>query len=937
MSTRLNPYVGPRTFASTDAARFFGREREANELFARVISERLVLFYAPSGAGKSSLINTRLVPQLREKGFAVLPRGRVSGALPTGKIAVDNIFLFNLMLSLDEGQGDAGRFAHCSLQDFLANLISDDGEHYYYDNDDDDETASISSIAPSDNTERPAIARPRRSGISQADESNDMAYPHVLIIDQFEEIFTNHLERWSQRTEFFRQLNQAMLADPYLWIVLALREDYVAALDPYAPLMTDRMRARFYMQRMGYKAALDAIKKPAAAFACPFEPGVAEKLVDNLRRVRMAGSFRDASEPIALAEFIEPVQLQVVCYQLWEKLTATMPPSVVGEGRDLNDTRQLEKTTAAEPEGRSSITEEDIEAFAEVDRALSNFYEQTMATVLAESSAQVSPRTLRNWFSQQLITEAETRGLVYQGETHTGSLPNSVVDQLARRFLVRAEVRSGGTWIELIHDRMVDPILRANRAWALRNLSPLTQSAEAWHASGRNPALLLSPEQWQEAQNQMAADPEAFGDSERGFIEASQIQITTQRALRQRQWLTGITLLIILVGFLIIYGSRILNEIETKRVLDSYYEKTVNWANTGRIEPLRGFNLAGRDLSQIDLSGTADQAGNRGADLTGAQLSDAILTEAKLAYATFSRAQLNQVDLRKADLQGTNLRGADLTKANLRDANLNNAILSGADLSGANLTNVDLRSANLSGAILTRALLPQAQLTGATLTQAILTEANLQEADLQEADLGGADLLDADLQKANLRNTQLNEATQIDERWRLVWTIVNNRDERQRLGGTDLRSANLQGAMLAMAVLREIDWRYVNLSKADLSFADLYKANLSEADLQEANFTVAKLDEATLSSANLHRANLSYASLFRCNLAQADLSFANLQFADLNTANLRGARLQSANLSDADLSGADLRDADLTGAEYNDTTIWPTDFVPEDAGMVRTE
>ncbi len=80
-----NPYVGPRTFTEAERSLFFGREREARDLTARIVSERLLLFYAQSGAGKSSLINTRVIPRLRdEEGFQVLPVGRVSGELPAG-------------------------------------------------------------------------------------------------------------------------------------------------------------------------------------------------------------------------------------------------------------------------------------------------------------------------------------------------------------------------------------------------------------------------------------------------------------------------------------------------------------------------------------------------------------------------------------------------------------------------------------------------------------------------------------------------------------------------------------------------------------------------------------------------------------------------------------------------------------------------------------
>ncbi|MEW5961069.1 MAG: FHA domain-containing protein, partial [Chloroflexota bacterium] len=206
-----NPYVGPRTFTQQEKDRFFGREREAQELLSLVIAERLVLFYAQSGAGKSSLINARLVPQLRQADFPVLPIGRVSGELPQSLTTVTNLYTFNLLLSMDESDGPPERFAHMPLSDFLVRLTSVDGQHYYYDE----------------------HARPEL----EIEEEGYAASPYVLIIDQFEEILTTHPERWEDREDFFRQLGQAMANDPYLWVVLALREDYVAPLDPYVHLL----------------------------------------------------------------------------------------------------------------------------------------------------------------------------------------------------------------------------------------------------------------------------------------------------------------------------------------------------------------------------------------------------------------------------------------------------------------------------------------------------------------------------------------------------------------------------------------------------------------------------------------------------------------------------------------------------------------------------
>ncbi len=226
-----NPYIGPRTFTIEQKNLFFGREVEARNLLSLVISERLVLFYAQSGAGKSSLINTRLVPQLQEAGFAVLPIGRVSGMLSKSILQVDNIFLFNLMRMIDSTSTEPAQFAHLTLTDFLAKLTSPDGVQYRYD------------------------TNFKSSEVLKTSEVSE-SVPCVLIIDQFEEIITAYPERWEERQQFFEQVNQAMQADPMLWLVLTLREDYVARLDPYSSLLAHKLRARFYMERMGYQAAL---------------------------------------------------------------------------------------------------------------------------------------------------------------------------------------------------------------------------------------------------------------------------------------------------------------------------------------------------------------------------------------------------------------------------------------------------------------------------------------------------------------------------------------------------------------------------------------------------------------------------------------------------------------------------------------------------------
>ena len=60
--TPRNPYVGPRPFRRGQLLP--NREQQAQELADLLVAERVVLLHAPSGAGKTSLIQAALLPLL---------------------------------------------------------------------------------------------------------------------------------------------------------------------------------------------------------------------------------------------------------------------------------------------------------------------------------------------------------------------------------------------------------------------------------------------------------------------------------------------------------------------------------------------------------------------------------------------------------------------------------------------------------------------------------------------------------------------------------------------------------------------------------------------------------------------------------------------------------------------------------------------------------
>jgi hypothetical protein len=66
-----SPFIGPRPFEEDETEIFFGRSNELAALAAQVVSTQIVLLYAASGSGKSSLIRAGLIPALRSRGFKV--------------------------------------------------------------------------------------------------------------------------------------------------------------------------------------------------------------------------------------------------------------------------------------------------------------------------------------------------------------------------------------------------------------------------------------------------------------------------------------------------------------------------------------------------------------------------------------------------------------------------------------------------------------------------------------------------------------------------------------------------------------------------------------------------------------------------------------------------------------------------------------------------
>lgn len=63
------PYKGLRSYETEDGHLFYGRQEATEQILAKILSSRTMILHAPSAAGKTSLINARVLPGLEARGW----------------------------------------------------------------------------------------------------------------------------------------------------------------------------------------------------------------------------------------------------------------------------------------------------------------------------------------------------------------------------------------------------------------------------------------------------------------------------------------------------------------------------------------------------------------------------------------------------------------------------------------------------------------------------------------------------------------------------------------------------------------------------------------------------------------------------------------------------------------------------------------------------
>jgi HEAT repeat protein len=239
---------------------FFGRDEEIARMVGDILSARLLVLFAPSGSGKSSLLRAGVRPALEKKGFeAVFTR---VGENPIRSI-IDAIE--SLKRSSTKG----------------AKTISD-------------------AIKGPDVFKGPVKDRERAV---------------IIFIDQFEELFTHFKPESAERSNFPRLLAEALF-DPSLkiYFVLSLRSDYFVMLNEFREHIptifhnNTNLELKPFDDANAYEAIVGPSEIPGSQFA--WEPGLPEQIIQDLK----------STEINPRENGVFPITLQMVCHTLWSRL-----------------------------------------------------------------------------------------------------------------------------------------------------------------------------------------------------------------------------------------------------------------------------------------------------------------------------------------------------------------------------------------------------------------------------------------------------------------------------------------------------------------------------------------------------------------------------------------------------------------------------------------
>jgi WD40 repeat protein/energy-coupling factor transporter ATP-binding protein EcfA2 len=255
------PYQGLQPFEQEQSVFFFGRDKQVQEIFRKLSEKPFVAVIGASGSGKSSVVRAGLIPRLNKDSDLISRLKEESewqsiepikpGSNPFANLVNNFNKIFNYPKELQELDVSTD-----NVSEMFASIIKSLGGSVNY----------------------------------------------LLLIDQFEELFTVCTDE-TERSQFIELITKlANIPDSPLAVVITMRADFIESCLLY-PSLTQLIQAQaIYMPPLVGKDLGDAIEKPANIQGYSFEEGLIEEILQDVGK----------------EEGILPL-LEFALTQLWEK------------------------------------------------------------------------------------------------------------------------------------------------------------------------------------------------------------------------------------------------------------------------------------------------------------------------------------------------------------------------------------------------------------------------------------------------------------------------------------------------------------------------------------------------------------------------------------------------------------------------------------------
>ena len=447
------PYRGLFAFREQDAPLFFGRQVFIQRLVEAVQHRCLVAVIGPSGCGKSSAVFAGLLPRLRREADWLMASFR-PGARPFPALAASLVPTLEPHMSETERLVEIRRLAEALERGDL----------------------SLSEVVARILQKSPEVHR------------------LLLVVDQFEELYTLCADPAMQRRFVDRLLEAVQVGRedrrlPDVTLVLTLRADFLGNALAYRPLTDALQDANLVLGPMTRQEFRQAIESPAAKQGLTFEPGLVERILDDV-----------GSEPghLPLLEF--------ALTSLWKQSSG-------------------------------QLTHSAYEAIGRVQGALTRYADSEF-----EGLSQTEQLKARRVFMQMVRPGdgvQDTRRLATRDEL--GEDDWGLVQRLAdARLVVTDRDPAGQETAEIVHETLLQSWAQLRgwmeadrffRAWQEKLRVGLGQ----WLASGRDEGALLRGAPLAQAERWLAERPDDLSLIERRYIRASVVLRARDQAAQKRE------------------------------------------------------------------------------------------------------------------------------------------------------------------------------------------------------------------------------------------------------------------------------------------------------------------------------------------------------------------------------------------------------------------